>query len=752
MNNNNSVAHTPNSNGDWHSLKKHLGCVAHGARIHAKKFGAEELGYYAGLWHDLGKYNPAFQQYLKHCAASSSNDTKPKSVPHAIHGAKLAWDLLKQTPIAPIIYGHHGGLPEKEYLKSKLANPELDESYQTVLEKARLELGELKADQDFNELITNIFKDISGIDKAYRFEMLTRILFSCLVDADYLDTESHFDPDKTAQRGSNISIPELWQKLETDQAKLLNQAQQSPTPVNQVRAEVYDSCLKAAELAPGVFRLAVPTGGGKTRSGLGFGLKHAARHGFDRVVVAVPYTSIIEQTVKVYQGIFGEKAVLEHHSAANTEQFYLKDETETNADARQQYAQARLATENWDAPLIVTTTVQLFESLFANRPSKCRKLHNIANSIIILDEVQTLPIGLLEPIVNALKELCDYYHVTVVLCTATQPALDAETPYLRGFQNVRDIIAPDIARQHFRALQRVNYEIQLSSWSWEQLKEDVVSHDHEQALIVLNTRKDALSALDALQAADDFITESGIFHLSTLLCGKHRREVLAVVRERLKNDQPCLLVSTQVVEAGVDLDFPAVYRALGPLDRIVQAAGRCNREGKRSETGRVVVFLPEDGKVPPGEYKTAVDETTRLLGRANLDLHDPSIFEEYFRCLYQQGTDVLKIQELRQRLNFPEVAQQFRLIRDDTTAVVVKYDNVVNERLRQIQRRGLFSSDYRALQPYMVSLRNHEFRQAKELCDEIAPGLFVWGGSYHPIKGIGIGEQAIAYDPTDLIH
>jgi CRISPR-associated endonuclease/helicase Cas3 len=226
---------------------------------------------------------------------------------------------------------------------------------------------------------------------------------------------------------------------------------------------------------------------------------------------------------------------------------------------------------------------------------------------------------------------------------------------------------------------------------------------------------------------------------------------LAIVRARLKAQQSCLLVSTQVVEAGVDLDFPAVYRALGPLDRIVQAAGRCNREGKRAELGRVVIFSPEGGKVPPGEYKTAVDETTRLLSRANLDLHDPTIFEEYFQCLYQQGTDEHKIQDLRQRLNFPEVAHQFRLIRDETTAVVVQYDDVAKEHLRRIQRRGLFASDYRALQPYMVSLRNYEFRQAKDLCEEIAPGLFIWGGSYHPMQGIGIGDQAIAYDPTDLI-
>ena len=465
--------------------------------------------------------------------------------------------------------------------------------------------------------------------------------------------------------------------------------------------------------------------------------------------MAVPYTSIIEQTVKVYRDIFDHTAVLEHHSAANTEQFYHHDEGEINADARWQYAQTRLATENWDAPLIVTTTVQLFESLFANRPSKCRKLHNIVNSVIILDEVQTLPVGLLKPIVNVLQEFCDCYHVTVVLCTATQPALEGDTPYLKGFKDIRDIVSPDVALQHFKMLQRVNYEIQLQGWSWEQLVADVISHQHRQALIVLNTRKDALSVLEEF-IAGGVVAEDDIFHLSTLLCGKHRRTVLAAVRQRLKDKRPCLLISTQVVEAGVDLDFPAGYRALGPLDRIVQAAGRCNREGK-SEKGRVIIFKPAEGKVPLGEYKIAVDETARLLGRQNLDLHDPGIFEEYFHRLYQQGTDERNIQTLRRKLNFPEVAKEFRLIKDDTTAVVIRYDDEVNNRICEIQRRGVFARDYRALQPYTVSLRNHEFLKAKDLCDEIAPGLFVWGGSYHPLQGIGIGDRAIAYDPADLI-
>jgi len=746
------AAHTPTDGSDqWHNLEQHLRDVGAGTQSAANQFGAGVLGEYAGLWHDLGKYNPDFQTYLDQChaASQSHDDRKLKGPPHAIYGARLAWDLLRPTPLAPIIYGHHAGLPEISQMKSKLADPELEESYQAVLQEAQQALGEFSPNADAcNTILRTLYNDADDYELDY--ELLTRLLFSCLVDADYLDTEEHFDPQKTGQRRIAATVAELWPQLEAAQSKLIENAGASLTPVNQVRAEVYDACLKSAELPPGVFRLAVPTGGGKTRSGLAFALKHAVQFKCDRIIVAVPYTSIIEQTVKVYRDIFGEASVLEHHSAANTEQFYQDKENETNDDARQQYAQARLATQNWDAPLIVTTTVQLFESLFANRPSKCRKLHNIVNSVMVLDEVQTLPVGLLKPIVSILQGLCDRYHVTVVLCTATQPALEGDTPYLTGFKEIRDIIEPDVARQHFNTLQRVNYEIQLQGWSWEQLAEDVISHQHQQALIILNTRKDALSVLTTFIDQANFLSEGDIFHLSTLLCGKHRREVLAEVRTRLKAGQPCLLVSTQVVEAGVDLDFPAVYRALGPLDRVVQAAGRCNREGK-SKQGRVVIFKPEEGKVPQGEYKTAVDETALLLRRQDLDLHDPRIFEEYFRCLYQQGTDKYEIQALRYRLNFPEVSKEFRLIKDETTSVVIRYDDSVNNRIHQIQRRGIFASDYRALQPYTVSLRDHEFFEAKELCDEISPGLFVWGGSYHPLKGIGIGDNAIAYDPADLI-
>jgi CRISPR-associated endonuclease/helicase Cas3 len=730
------AAHTPPQGGDtWHELKEHLSDVAAYARGFADKFGAGELGYYVGLWHDLGKYNPEFQEYLRQChQASLSGGESPRSrIPHAIYGAKLAAE--KFQPLAPLIFGHHAGLPQRAHMLNRLAAMEQD-TYDQVCKNAQVEGLPL----DVSNTIAQEFKAIAQ-DKL-SFELLLRLLFSCLVDADYLDTETHFDPNISCQRGSTATIATLWKTLESAQQDLLVNA--DATPVNRVRAEVYQACLDSALKVPGIFRLAVPTGGGKTRSGLAFGLRHAVEHGLARIIVAVPYTSIIEQTVEVYRSIFGRDAVLEHHSA-------VKPDDQNEDDARSRQAQARLATQNWDAPLVVTTTVQLFESLFANRTSRCRKLHNIVNSVIILDEVQTLPVGLLEPILSMLKGLCQQYRVSLVLCTATQPALEGETPYLQGFADgtVRDIVPKPLAKDHFAALSRVEYTVPKNELSWAEVGQAVSQHD--QALVILNTRKDALAILDTLTTGED---DTHPFHLSTLLCGQHRREVLQEVRERLdpNNPRPCILVSTQVVEAGVDLDFPVVYRAAGPLDRIVQAAGRCNREGRRAQKGQVIIFRPQDGKLPPGEYRKAFEETDILLKRANLNWDDPAIFDEYFRRLYQGlELDTHKVQDAREELNFPEVAKRFKLIPDDTTAVIVNYRGLASEPIQQIQRYGLRSGDLRALQPYLVNLRNREFKEAEELRELIAPGVWLWHGSYDEKKGISVGAEAIIRDPADLI-
>ena len=743
-------AHTPVNGGPWHELIEHLKQTAEQAQEKAAKFGAGDLARLAGLWHDLGKFNPAFQEYLRRCehAARTGEPPPPKGVPHAVYGAIFAWESA--SLLAPIIYGHHAGLPQRARLQGVVAegNVEVREVYERLVPVAREQVSGLLYEGDARALISNPPRD------PFQMEFLLRMVFSALVDADFLDTEMHFEPAVSGLRGAELTPADLWVVLEGDQKRLISEAH--PTPVNAVRREVYEACLRSAEFSQGVFRLSVPTGGGKTRSGLAFALRHAIEHELDRVIYAVPYTSIIEQTADEFRQIFGDLgdgAVLEHHSG-------VRDERETDRSRDPEEAEklhearmrARLATQNWDAPLVVTTTVQLFESLFANRTSRCRKLHNVSRSVILLDEVQTLPLKLLVPIMDILKELTRRYGVSVVLCTATQPAFEIESPYLEGFEpgSVRNIVSDERASEHFHTLRRVEYETPTEEWSWEEtarrLKE---AAPERQAMAVLNSRRDALALLEALG-------DKAALHLSTLLCGANRRDVLEEVRRRLKEKKPCLLVATQVVEAGVDLDFPAVFRAVGPLDRIVQAAGRCNREGKMDGPGRVVVFRPEEGRGPRGEYASARDQTEMMLRREGFDLHDPNVFREYFELMYQLvSTDAHGIQELRQSLDYPEVAARFRLIEDNTVSVIVDYEE--RDERRERERRRLFKrvqreemlrpGDHRRLQPYTVGLFERDFEDKRWAMREVAEGVWMWTGEYDPVRGI----VDVRDDPADLV-
>lgn len=730
-------AHTPVGGSNWHDLVSHLNQTAERARENAAKFSAGELAYLAGLWHDLGKFNSEFQYYLRNCEKAKREDgTAPaKGVPHAVYGAIMAADSLQA--LASIIYGHHAGLPNRSKLRDAVQGTEYREKYGSILPVARKEMEDLDFRDDVNGLLAD------PPQNELQMETFQRMLFSALVDADFLDTEKHFDLEASELRGSEVGLARLWEVFGRDRESFVASSG-GRTAVNAVREEVYRFCLEAGERSQGVYRLGVPTGGGKTRSGLGFALRHAVEHDLDRVIFAVPYTSIIEQTAGVYRGIFeelGEGAVLEHHSAVRRDEA-IGEERQDEARTR-----ARLAAQNWDAPLVVTTTVQLFESLFANRTSRCRKLHNLCRSVIVLDEVQTLPVGLLGPTVSMLRELVRRYGVTVVLCTATQPALDDSSKYLEGFETVNDIVPPERAAEHFRALRRVEYETPSEPWSWEEVARRLLEASPErQAMAVVNTRKDALAFLERLDGEP-------VLHLSTLLCGAHRRVVLEEVRRRLKADEPCLLVATQVVEAGVDLDFPAVFRALGPLDRIVQAAGRCNREGRMDAPGRVVVFEPEEGSVPRGEYAAAFGEAEQMLKRPGFDLHDPEIFREYFRRLYQDvPTDQEDIQKLRREFDYPEVAWRYRLISDATVPVIIRYPSDDERRkpldnlLQRIRHTGIWSGDHRRLQPYIVSMFEHEFEKRREQTEEISEGIFVWNGNYDELRGI----EDVSLDPADL--
>lgn len=589
-------AHTPRKGTeDWHLLAAHLRSVAENARAFAEPFGAGDLAYAIGLLHDVGKYNPAFQAYLRACATNSG---PPRGPDHKAAGAQLAvqrgFDILSL-----LIQGHHGGLHSpgdlRQWLLKQQRNPALADAIAC-------------AEQDTPELREIVRPTLPPyIQSELSAELFVRMLFSTLVDADYLDTEQHFTNWKTAKRGSDRTIPDLLARFE---AQLPAPATACTEIVRAARDAMYDACVVAAEQPPGFFRLTIPTGGGKTRSGMAFALRHAVRYGKQRVIVAVPFISITQQTAKVYRDIFGDDddahpTVLEHHSATvggdTDEPGYRPPDT-----------WQRLAAENWDAPIVVTTTVQLFDSLFANTTGQCRKLHRLAGSVLILDEAQALPPMLLKPILDVLGQLVQQYGTTVVISTATQPAFEA----IEEFRKIgaREIV-PDAAR-YFATLTRVSYEwrtdrpyalAEVADWL----------RDAPQALAVMNTKQDALDLLQALNDPD-------ALHLSTLLCGRHRERVIAEVTRRLKVGAECRLVATQVIEAGVDLDFPLVLRALGPLDSIIQAAGRCNRGGLL-ERGRVIVFRAEGEHGPRGTYKTATGETQALVTRDgdDLDPNDP---------------------------------------------------------------------------------------------------------------------------------
>ena len=714
-----AYAHTPppDDKDRWHPLVDHLTSVAKKAREFAEPFDGGDLAYWLGLWHDLGKFNPEFQKYLRRCVADPN--AKGHGPDHKDAGATLAAQYLGQ--LAMPIHGHHGGLKSLTDLKNLVRGQHTDSVIAQVLERARQELPGLAPSRP-PEIPKFAEKDEVSA------ELFTRLLFSALVDADYLDTEAHFNQGQGSQRGSDITMKELWERFKRDQLKF---STVPDTDVNKVRREIYQACLTAAERPPGMFKLTVPTGGGKTRSGIAFALRHAMLYGQKQIIVAVPFISITEQTAQEYRSIFETTnqtapVVLEHHSMAE-----YSDSTGNDFHPKEVWA--RLSTENWDAPIVVTTTVQLFESLFSNSPSKCRKLHHLANSIIILDEAQALPTHLLSPILDVLKQLSDNYGSTVVLSTATQPAFESIPTFAEA--QASEII-PNPAK-YFNELRRVAYRWNISSSLSYHDVADII-REQRQCLAVLNTKKDAIALLDALD-------DSNAYHLSTLLCGAHRRKVIEEIKDLLHNAQPCRLISTQVIEAGVDLDFPMVLRAIGPLDSIIQAAGRCNREGKPKQ-GEVIVFQPEEGGLPPGYYRTATQTAVAMIGQGDIDLDDPATMRSYFQRLFQVlGPDRENIQQQRKALNYPEVSRRFHMIGDDTESVVITSYGVSEEResvRRTLERLRIGDPRARQLkrsiQPYIVNVRTKEARRYYQqgLITTIMPSIGEWHGRYDPIRGL----------------
>lgn len=690
------IAHTKNSQGKRQDLIEHLTQVAELASIFARPLGASELAYYAGLLHDIGKFNPEFQQYL----LNAEKGIKGRGPDHKGAGAVHAWEEMELLPLAFLIHGHHGGMWDLAKLESWIEDKRQDAAISKAIAKAKKTFPQI--DQKLSHLLPNLGESET--------ELFIRLLFSCLVDADFLDTEQHFSPDKSIQRGSPVLISDLWSQFDAYYQDKTTNAK--PSAVNDVRRQIYQCCHKAAELAPGFFRLTAPTGGGKTLSSLAFALRHAKIHNKRRIIYAIPFTSIIDQVAKEFKEIFSDDIVLEHHSGVTP------PDDPNNVPPNEIWR--RLSAENWDATVIITTTVQLFQSLFASSTSACRKLHSVAESVIVLDEVQLLPVHLLEPILDALQQLVERYGTTIVLCTATPPALENRMNF-QGLKGIRDIIPDPLPI--FSSLSRVIYEWHLTEqWSWQQVASR--AKQSKQALVIVNTKKDAIACTEAFD-------DAAVLHLSTSMCGVHRRAVLSEVKRRLDPEVngPCYLISTQLIEAGVDVDFPLVLRSLAPLDSIVQAAGRCNRNGSLSpQKGVTIVFDPAESDGLRA-YRTGINTLNGMLREGTIDTEDPKTFQEYFQKYYSRmSLDEANIQASRKSLKYEVVARDFKMIEDDTVPVVVHYDKTkVNKILSDLEQNPYQSREImRQLQPYMVAVRNHTFDQAlkSKAIEEIA-GVFV---------------------------
>lgn len=721
----------------WQRLSAHLDGTAARAAGFLDSVGLAELGRVVGLLHDIGKYTDGFQARL---------EDSSRRFDHSAPGARIAIDKYEKPfgkMLAFCVAGHHAGLANgvngeritalKERLGGAVATPDPVWKQEIAL-PATLAPPRIRPRD----------RDTAGFCAAF----LIRMVFSALVDADYLDTEAYYAglEGKALPRGQHPDLTELSRRLTAHLDNLQSTAERSA--VNDLRAEVLAHVRRGAAEPQGVFSLTVPTGGGKTLASLSFALDHAMRHGLDRVIYVIPYMSIIEQTAGVFRGALRDAAggpadfVIEHHSTFDEERI-------GNRESR---SKLRLAMENWDAPIIVTTAVQFFESLFANRPSRCRKLHNIANSVVILDEAQTLPLRFLRPCVAALDELVRNWRASVVLCTATQPALREADGFKGGLEHIREL-APAPQRL-YETLKRTRMRR-----VGEMTDDDLAGRLREspQVLCIVNTRRHARELCE--QLAD---TE-GACHLSTRMCASHRRERLDAVRQRLRDGEPVRLIATSLVEAGVDLDFPIVWRAEAGLESIIQAAGRCNREG-RAPQGDVFVFEPAagEGRKPPPDIAQFADAARRVLRHHPDDPMSLKAISAYFCELYwQKGDDALDAEKIlkqcddrRNSLDFPfeKIARDFRLIEDAQVAVVAPWrgrdgrDDTAARLLRDLER-GRSAGDLppaqgrelkriaRKLQPYVVQIRPSERER-----------LLAVGAA----RAVGDGQQFVVLENPDL--
>ncbi len=700
------ISHIRKPDMEIQTNEEHQLGVAKLAESFAAEFGMGECGRLLGLLHDKGKEQKEWQKYIQGVTGYNKEYSHVKNGPnHAYVGAIIA---QKQYPhIAPLIAqpiaGHHRGLYD----------------YIDYIEETKQEIPK---DVSIDEAILFQLPQLPKLEK-YDLHHLVRMLFSCLVDSDSLDTESFMTPEQSCLRGSQKSMPKLLKMLEKHLQKLKEKADE--TEVNKIRNYVQAQCVSQSQGGVGFYSLTVPTGGGKTLSSVIWALHHAIKNGLHRIIIAIPYTSIIVQTAATLKLIFGENNVLEHHSNVNPEEV-------KNEELRERL---QLATENWNYPIIVTTNVQLFESLFSNKRSDCRKLHNIAKSVIILDEVQTLPMDFYKPITNTLDTLNRVFGTSILFTTASQPILcgriEGANPKesFDAIHTIHEIIPPEV--RLYEKLRRVKLQFIEEPCSYDEIVE--MLSKHRIVLCIVNTRRDAKEIFDRLP-------QDGIrLHLSRMMCPAHISATIEQLKEILKtNDQPIRVVATQLIEAGVDIDFPVVFRQEAGLDSILQAAGRCNREGKYGLSTTYVYSLNKEHTLPPG-FITQTNNARIAMGK-NHDWFSPEAMTSYFRQLHSRidSFDKKQIAKLlyKPACEFEQAAHQFQLIDDQTIPVIINWNDSINF-YHQLITQGPSYSLMKKLGKYSVNVRRRNFKELQSI-----------GAVEEPYENIYAIINPIFYQPT----
>lgn len=710
-------AHSENSGNEKHLLSKHLHQTAKLSESFACREDYKPIFKTAGLLHDLGKYQPEFQKYLEHGG-------KRGSVPHASWGAGYA-RLRRIIEASIAINGHHKGLPDNSAWKSD-TNPFFrgeEAGFEPVV-KAFIEDAEAQ-DADSNNPDSLTFTDSS------HREVFIRYLFSALTDGDWLSTEEHFDKATFGMRaGITLPIDEMISKLEKEFSGKSKEGE-----INQLRNSARDQVLQKADMPCGFYSLALPTGIGKTLTSVAWALQHAKKNDLKRIIIVLPYINIIDQTAQDLKTIFGEEWVLEHHSS------YNEDENEDKEGSSAAQQRKKLACENWDYPLIVTTTVQFFESLFSNSPSKCRKNHNISESVVIFDEVQTLPKEVILPTLRMLQDVQAVMKTSFLFCTATQPAFEKR----QGFDGITAIypLVNDPA-ELFRKTKRVEYHLlnELNTLGYSGLLESVLQVGGA-ALVIFNTKKAALEFYNCAQNENNWERK---YHLSTTMCPSHRKDVIKKIRNDLKSKRKILVASTQLIEAGVDFDFPSVFRAIAPLEAVIQSAGRCNRENKLPGYGNVFLFKIQDGGMPDKTYSACAGFTEDLI-KADIDmLHQHDIFAQYYSKVINLFVepDKYRINDARKEFKFKTVNDSYRIIQNTTEGLYMYNFSDESRRLfHSIEYKEFLSrKDYRNMQIFTVQVYQNFIMNNRGMCKTTPQGFMVWYGNYDSETGISVAPIA----------